>query len=125
VTGPVDPPRARDSRTYDPGRQPERTALAWRRTALSLVVVSLGAARLLPGGARAGAVVLGMAGAGCGALVHVLAARRARRGTARLLSHDDLRRSGAGLLAVTAAGTLLLGLSALALVVLGHPLGGG
>ncbi|MBB2902052.1 putative membrane protein [Kineococcus radiotolerans] len=110
-------------RLYDPGLQPERTALAWRRTALSLVVVSLGAARLLPAQLGAGAVVLGVVGAGGGVVVHVLAGRRARRATAGLLTRGDLAGEGAGLLAVTAATALLLGLGALALLALGHPLG--
>ncbi|MBF4161674.1 DUF202 domain-containing protein [Nocardioides acrostichi] len=33
-------------RLYDPGAQPERTALAWQRTALSIVGGSLAAARI-------------------------------------------------------------------------------
>nr|WP_281372940.1 DUF202 domain-containing protein [Kineococcus aurantiacus] len=99
--------------------QPERTALAWRRTALSLLVASLGAARLLPAQLGAGAVALGLAGAVWAVALHHLAGRRARRTTARLLRAGDLdhRHGGAHLLAGTALVTGLLGLGGLALVV--------
>ena len=111
---PGPPPR----RLYDPGLQPERTALAWRRTALSLLVASLGAARILPTQLGAGAVVLGLAGAVWAVVIHHLAGRRARRATTRLLDIGDLAHpdSAGRLLAGTAAVAVVLGLGGLALV---------
>ncbi|WP_432495611.1 DUF202 domain-containing protein [Kineococcus gypseus] len=104
---------------FDAGLQPERTALAWRRTALSLVAVSLGAARLLPAQLGPGAVALGLAGAVAGVLVHVLAGRRARRLTERLVRSGDLDSpaASAGLAALTAATCALLGLAGVVLIV--------
>ncbi|MGM1060424.1 DUF202 domain-containing protein [Saccharothrix sp. Mg75] len=77
----------------DPGLQPERTALAWRRTALALVAGSLVAVRLVdpPVGPWAGGAGLVATG-----LLWAAAERRGRalcgRGT----------RPGAGLLLATA-----------------------
>ncbi|MBN9178158.1 MAG: DUF202 domain-containing protein [Microbacterium sp.] len=68
------------SALYDPGLQPERTELAWRRTALALAVGSLVAMRMLPatlGGV--GWVAPGIAGLVCaGALWHAARLRAAR-----------------------------------------------
>ncbi|WP_345019852.1 DUF202 domain-containing protein [Actinomadura keratinilytica] len=61
------------SRLWDPGAQPERTALAWSRTTLSLLVAGLLCVRLAP--SAAGAALA--AGAVCGAAA--LQLRRARR----------------------------------------------
>lgn len=62
--GPGDNEACRDrvSRPFDPGMQPERTALAWRRTALALVIAAAVGFRVLP--ALLGPLALVGAGAG-------------------------------------------------------------
>jgi uncharacterized membrane protein YidH (DUF202 family) len=47
---------------FDPGLQPERTALAWRRTTLSLILGSLVALRLLPPALGTWSLALGFLG---------------------------------------------------------------
>lgn len=58
-------PPAPDRPTRDPGLQPERTRLAWRRTALALTVIMVLTVRL----ALTGPPVGGAAGEAFGALV--------------------------------------------------------
>ncbi|NBE81766.1 DUF202 domain-containing protein [Micromonospora rubida] len=50
--------------TGDPGLQPERTRLAWRRTLLALTVVTVLTVRLALSGDAVGAVLAGVAIAG-------------------------------------------------------------
>ena len=103
---------------FDPGLQPERTVLAWRRTALSLVVASTLSARLMAPALGAEAVAV-VSGAGLGlALVLVVAAARRRRGVeASLREHGDLSQApGAATLAVTAATCFASGMAALVFV---------
>ncbi|PZF57862.1 DUF202 domain-containing protein [Curtobacterium sp. MCSS17_008] len=76
---------------FDPGLQPERTALAWRRTALALVVAALVAVRILPEVLGAWAVL--PAGLGLVAAVAVLvAAHRRHRVVHRTLLRSDTDR---------------------------------
>jgi uncharacterized membrane protein YidH (DUF202 family) len=71
---------------FDPGLQPERTALAWRRTALSLAVGAVVSFRLLPPVFGVWSIGVGVAGLLLSAATWILAGRRARRVQATLLS---------------------------------------
>ncbi|GGM22412.1 hypothetical protein GCM10011608_04020 [Micromonospora sonchi] len=53
----------------DPGLQPERTRLAWRRTALVMTVVALLTVRLALSGGRAGAGLAALAILGWGGVI--------------------------------------------------------
>lgn len=81
----------------DAGLQPERTALAWRRTVLSLMVGGVVALRALPDVLGPWGLVLGVAGTVAGLLIAVAASRR-RTGVASALQ---------GVEPVPPAGTLL------------------
>jgi putative membrane protein len=104
----------------DPGLQPERTALAWRRTALALLVGPVVAARLLvPDVGEVAAIAL-VAGCGLGLGIALVAARRDRSAVRALSGRADPgARPGAGLLAVTAAVPVVGGILAAA-VLLDH-----
>jgi uncharacterized membrane protein YidH (DUF202 family) len=97
---------------FDPGLQPERTALAWRRTALALIVGSLAAVRVLPDLVGS----WGYAGAGVAfvASVAILIAAhlRYRRDHLTLISSasDRVALSGGALVAITASVVLLMGI---------------
>jgi putative membrane protein len=99
------------TRPYDPGLQPERTTLAWRRTTISLMLGSLVALRLLPPVLGQWSIAISFLGLGLAAFLWRQAARRANHtadaletaaqlpdGT--LLLQLGITVSGAGLLAL-------------------------
>lgn len=105
---------------FDPGLQPERTALAWRRTALALVVGSLLGLRALPTALGTPGLALAFIGVALALGVLVTAHRRYRR-VHRILTTgavDPAALPGGGLPALVAALTASAGLAALALALL-------
>ena len=94
---------------FDPGLQPERTALAWRRTSLSLLVCSVAGTRLLGPALGWWALLVGAAGAGTAAWVSVLARRRCGRGTDHLLGRAGTGALPDGLQLALTAGLVLAG----------------
>lgn len=88
----------------DPGLQPERTRLAWRRTALALTVVVVLTVRLAAGRGVAGGVLAAVAVAGWGVLLRVIWGRagagRATIGGGPALPLTALATAGYALLGV-------------------------
>jgi hypothetical protein len=109
------------NRLFDPGLQPERTALAWRRTGLAVAVGAVAGARLLAAELGGAAVVVALLGLALAALFLFGSTRRARR-TQDALLRDGHLASGPGgrLLAVVSIACTALGVIALAVVVGAH-----
>lgn len=108
---------------FDPGMQPERTALAWRRTVLALGVGVLVGARLT---AHLGILPLVLAGVGAVFVVTLFVAttRRARRVQVALRRDGGLAAGpGGGLAAVVSAAVAAAGVGALLFVLLWSPAG--
>ncbi|RIQ31045.1 DUF202 domain-containing protein [Jiangella rhizosphaerae] len=93
-------------RTYDPGAQNERTALAWTRTALALLVGVVLATRLAAEPLGPAAVVFGLLVAPVALAILLLARRRYRRSHEAL--HTDRSLPDGKLPALVALVTLLL-----------------
>jgi len=104
---------------FDPGLQPERTELAWRRTALAFAVGSLVALRLLPAAFENGWWSLaGVAGLAASALVWVMARSRSRAVNSVLAADGDhASMPGAGVLATLTGLAIAAGLAGVAIVV--------
>ncbi len=85
----------------DGGLQPERTALAWRRTALALAVGALVSVRVLPAVLGDWTIATGLAGVLAAVGLWTAARRRAGAVDAAFRSSEDVLPGGA-LLAATA-----------------------
>jgi uncharacterized membrane protein YidH (DUF202 family) len=91
---------------FDPGLQPERTLLAWRRTCLALTVASAVVVRFAGESMGASAALLGVAGVATAAAAYIRAARRYRRAHEGLTHNSELPIDGLALALMTL--TLLL-----------------
>ena len=105
---------------FDPGLQPERTLLAWRRTCLAVGVGGLLFIRFAVAELGIWAVLLGLIGLALAAAGYVDAARRYRRLNARLASGRS-HPSPAVPVTLTAASVAIFGLSCCAWLVVGLP----
>lgn len=106
-----------EQRWSDPGVQPERTALAWQRTALALMIGPLVAVRLLAPSLEGLAVIAGLLGA-LGGIAVFFGARMRDRLIAEALAAGGgaPRLPGAGLLLLVSLGLAFGGAAALAVV---------
>ncbi|GAA3927951.1 DUF202 domain-containing protein [Microbacterium soli] len=100
----------------DPGLQPERTALAWQRSALALAGGSVVTLRLLPPVIGIPALVLGFAGVALALAVLIGSHRRYRRRRAALASPLPAMLSSGASVAALSAGVLILGMLSLVFV---------
>lgn len=106
------------SSLFDPGLQPERTELAWRRTCLAFAIGSLVALRLLPAAlGNPWWVLVGIAGLVASGAVWLWARRRYHAVSSILaVEGDRARMPGAGPLLALCLIALMAGVVSLAVV---------
>lgn len=102
------------ARPYDRGAQPERTLLAWRRTALSITVASAVLVRLAAEEYGLTAVLIGAFGIALSLFSYFAASLRYRQVHDQLCGSDQYRTSGWPQL------SLMVATAALGLVALGY-----
>lgn len=83
------------AKIYDPGLQPERTLLAWRRTLLAVGVAGLAGLRLLPSAYGAWTLPVPLAVIGAAVALQTVSEQRFRLIYAALASRAPLPRAGA------------------------------
>ncbi|MCC2594665.1 DUF202 domain-containing protein [Tessaracoccus sp. OS52] len=106
-------------RPFDPGLQPERVALSWRRTALAVAVGSLVYARLIAPVIGAWALVPTLAGLVLATVMGLKSTRRYRHHHRTLTSQRGHLADGA-LMAFIAASVSAAGLFAFILAIVGR-----
>ena len=80
---------------FDPGLQPERTLLAWRRTALAIAAAGVTASWLMLNQLHEFAVAAGALGLGLSLFAYLIASRRYRQVHAALHATERLPERGA------------------------------
>lgn len=100
---------------FDPGLQPERTLLAWRRTCLALAAGNAVAIRYLSEALGPWATLLGVVGLALSATAWTIATVRYRRAHAGLVS-DGLLATDGRLVAMVAASVLAACIAGLVLL---------
>lgn len=115
------PPATGGQHPFDVGLQPERTALAWRRTALSLAGATVIGVRIVP--EQAGAWTLVPLAIGLMLAIAIFAGSHRRYRSDHLaltaVDHKRIPLSGGALPAAVAVAVLVLGICALAFVIAG------
>lgn len=108
---------------FDEGLQPERTLLAWQRTLLAVAVGCAVAARLVAPQVGIGGVVASLSGILLVAVTYLAVRRRYARINTSLRASDTLQLLSAWPLALLTLVTVVLGILAVAFVLLDAPIG--